>query len=67
MVAGSATGLARGLRILLALEAADGEGNAELGVSRIAELVEREKSQVSRSLKTLDNFGFVDRDPDTRA
>lgn len=36
-----------------------------LGVVRIAELVGREKSQVSRALKTLAGSGFVERDPDT--
>lgn len=33
---------------------------------RIAELLGREKSQVSRALKTLSTRGFVDRDPITR-
>jgi IclR family transcriptional regulator, KDG regulon repressor len=32
---------------------------------RVAELLGREKSQVSRTLKTLAAHGFVDRDPDT--
>ncbi len=36
-----------------------------LGVVRIAELIGREKSQVSRALKTLAESGFVDRDPST--
>jgi IclR family KDG regulon transcriptional repressor len=43
-------------------EAAD---NGGLGVVRIAELLGRQKSQVSRTLKTLAAHGFVDRDPDT--
>lgn len=38
-----------------------------LGVVRISELVGREKSQVSRALKTLAGAGFVERDPDTLA
>lgn len=38
-----------------------------LGVVRIAEFVGREKSQVSRALKTLAGAGFVERDPDTMA
>jgi len=61
-MAESATSLRRGLAILLAL--GDGE---ELGVTRIAELVGREKSQVSRTLQVLSEDGLVDRDPDTRA
>ncbi len=38
-----------------------------LGVVRIAELVAGEKSQVSRTLKTLATLGLVERDPATRA
>ena len=38
-----------------------------LGVTRIAEMLGREKSQVSRTLKMLADFGLVDRDPDTLA
>jgi IclR family transcriptional regulator, KDG regulon repressor len=36
-----------------------------LGVVRLAELVGREKSQVSRALRTLADRGVVERDPDT--
>jgi IclR family KDG regulon transcriptional repressor len=36
-----------------------------LGVMRISELLDREKSQVSRTLKALAGHGFVDRNPDT--
>ena len=36
-------------------------------MTRIAELVGREKSQVSRTLQVLSEDGLVDRDPDTRA
>jgi len=48
----------------MALEAANGKG---LSVTRIAALVGREKSQISRTLKVLGEHGFVDRDPDTLA
>lgn len=51
--------------ILLALggdEALESDG---LGVTRIADLVGREKSQVSRALKALAGTGLVDRDPAT--
>lgn len=49
---------------MLALGSADGKG---LSVTRVAALVGREKTQVSRTLKLLDEYGFVDRDPATRA
>jgi DNA-binding IclR family transcriptional regulator len=59
------TNLRRELAILTVLggeEAVEGGG---LGVVRIAELIGREKSQVSRTLKTLAESGFVDRDATT--
>src|SRR5439155_14164494 len=59
-------GLARGLAVLVAL--ADEPGAREgLGVVRLAELVGGEKSQLSRTLQTLEEHGFVERDPDTLA
>ena len=48
----------------MALGSADGKG---LSVTRIAALVGREKSQISRTLKVLGEHGFVDRDPETLA
>jgi len=63
---GRTSALQRGLAILSVLghqEALDSEG---LGVVRIAELVGREKSQVSRALRTLAAAGFAERDADTR-
>ena len=39
--------------------------NGGLGVVRIAQLIGREKSQVSRALRTLAESGLVDRDPST--
>jgi DNA-binding IclR family transcriptional regulator len=62
MAAEPATSLKRGLAILFALESGD-----ELGVTRIAELVGREKSQVSRTLKVLADQGLVERDPESLA
>ena len=59
--AGAETSLGRGLEILLALGPPDGGA----GVVRIAERVGREKTQVSRALRTLAAYGFVDRDPET--
>jgi DNA-binding IclR family transcriptional regulator len=61
-VAETATSLRRGVAILLALEGGD-----ELGVTRIAELVGREKSQVSRTLRVLADHGLVERDPESLA
>lgn len=57
--------LGRGLEVLCALgepAAADG-----LGVVALAELVGGDKSQLSRTLKTLEEHGFVHRDPETLA
>lgn len=65
MVAETATSLRRGLAILFALEG-DASRDGGLGVTRIAELLGREKSQISRSLKILAQYGLVERDPDTR-
>ena len=59
------TNLRRELAILTILggdEAVEDEG---LGVVRIADLIGREKSQVSRTLKILAESGFVDRDATT--
>jgi len=65
VVAEEATSLRRGLAILFALESGGSAEGHGLGVTRIAELVGREKSQVSRSLKVLAQYGLVDRDPQT--
>jgi DNA-binding IclR family transcriptional regulator len=58
--------LGRGLDALLALStpAAARDG---LGVSQLAELLDADKSQVSRTLAVLDERGFVTRDADTLA
>jgi IclR family KDG regulon transcriptional repressor len=65
MVADQAT-LGRALDILDLLGGDEAAANGGLGVVRIAGLLGREKSQVSRTLRTLSARGFVDRDPDTR-
>lgn len=54
------SGLRRDLEILEALG-----GGGTLGVTRVAALVGREKSQVSRALAGLAEAGLVERDPDT--
>jgi len=61
----TSTSLTRALAILAALgsrEVTQGDG---IGVVRIARLVGREKSQISRALKTLAEAGLVVRDPET--
>lgn len=65
MDAEQATNLGRGLQLLLALGSDEAAQRGGLGVVEIARLVGREKSQVSRALKTLADHGFVDRDPES--
>lgn len=60
----NSTGLGRDLEILEALSRCDASG---AGVTRIASLLGREKTQISRALSTLAEAGFVARDPETRA
>ena len=67
MVAPRATSLRRGTEILIALGSDEAVEHGGLGVVRIAELVGREKSQVSRALSALAANGMVDRDPASRA
>lgn len=57
--------LGRGLEILLVLGGDEAIADGGLGVVRVAELVGREKSQVSRALRTLADLGMVERAPDT--
>src|SRR5918993_5339133 len=59
------TNLRRELAILTVLGGEEAVENGGLGVVRIADLIGREKSQVSRTLKTLAESGFVDRDQST--
>lgn len=60
------SGLRRDLAILEAV-ADETSGRVDtVGVTRVSELVGREKSQVSRALASLAAAGLVDRDPDTR-
>ena len=60
------TSLRRGISVLEALGSDEGLAGG-LGVVRIAELIGQDKSQVSRTLKTLAEHGLVDRDPASRA
>lgn len=66
VVEDSATSLGRGISILVALAGVPA-GESGLGVVRLAELLDQDKSQVSRSLKALARWGLVERDPQTRA
>ena len=61
------TSTRRSLEVLLSLGSDAAIARGGLGVTRIADMLGREKSQVSRTLKTLADFGLVDRDPDTLA
>jgi DNA-binding IclR family transcriptional regulator len=59
------TNLRRELAILTVLGGEEAVQDGGLGVVRIADLIGREKSQVSRTLKILAESGFVDRDAAT--
>jgi IclR family KDG regulon transcriptional repressor len=61
------TSIRRGIEVLLALGTDDALARDGLGVVAISEALDREKSQVSRTLKLLAEYGLVDRDPDTLA
>jgi DNA-binding IclR family transcriptional regulator len=59
------TSIRRAVEVLLALGSEQAIAQGGLGVTRIAESLDREKSQISRTLKILAEHGLVDRDPDT--
>ncbi len=65
MTTQKATSLRRGISILLALASDDADVRDGVGVVRLAELLGHDKSQVSRSLATLSEYGLVERDPRT--
>jgi len=56
----------RGIEALLAL-ASDEALAGGLGVKQMSEMLGRDKSQISRTLQILAEYGLVDRDPDTLA
>src|SRR3954447_16004540 len=66
MAAAGELRLERMIDILTALGEPASTGDSGLGVVRIAELVGREESQVSRALRTLAGTGLVERDAATR-
>lgn len=59
-------GLRRDIALLEALVSADAQAGGGLGVNEIARAVDRDKSQVSRALKSLAEVGVVERDPGSR-
>ena len=62
---GSETTLRRGLDLMFALGEPEAAAEGGLGVVRLAELVGREKGQVSRTLRTLESCEAVERDSRT--
>jgi DNA-binding IclR family transcriptional regulator len=66
-VAERETSIRRGVEALLTLAGEEAAAEGGLGVTRVARMLGREKTQVSRTLATLAEYGLVDRDPDTRA
>lgn len=60
-----ATTLRRGIGLLLRLGSDEAVRAGGLGVTRLAERTGEDKSQVSRTMKTLAATGAVDRDPNT--
>ncbi len=58
----NAAGLSRDLEVLEVLGTAEALSNHGLGVNRVAELTARDKGQISRTLSTLADAGFVQRD-----
>lgn len=61
----ASTGARRVIDILIALGEDENAQRRGIGVVELAREVGREKTQVSRTLKTLAESGLIDRDPDT--
>jgi len=62
-----ATSLRRAIELLLALGGAEALSSGGLGVKRLTDLLDDEKSRVSRTLRTLHEYALVERDPETLA
>ncbi|HZE06949.1 MAG TPA: IclR family transcriptional regulator [Solirubrobacteraceae bacterium] len=60
-----ATSLRRAVALLLALGSDEGLADGGMGVAGLTALLSEEKSRVSRTLQTLQEYGLVERDPDT--
>ena len=56
------SGLRRDLEVLEVLGSHESMQSSGLGVSRVAEMTQRDKGQISRTLATLADTGFVERD-----
>jgi DNA-binding IclR family transcriptional regulator len=67
MTAEKATSLRRAVGLLLALASDEALAGGGMGVTGLTELLGDEKSRVSRTLHTLQEYGLVERDPDTLA
>ncbi|WP_345216987.1 IclR family transcriptional regulator [Georgenia halophila] len=63
---GASGGLRRDVDLLRALASPEARRVGGLGVTRLAEITGREKSQVSRALRALATVGLVARDPESR-
>lgn len=61
------TSIRRGIETFLVVASEDAAERGGLSVTAIAEQLGREKSQVSRALAALADYGLLDRDPDTNA
>lgn len=62
-----ATSLRRGLELLLALGTDEAVRGGGLGVVRLSDIVAGDKGRVSRTLRTLGEYGLVERDEGTLA
>jgi IclR family transcriptional regulator, KDG regulon repressor len=58
------TSIRRGIEVLLSLGSGEAVEQGGMGVTRISEMLGREKSQVSRALKALAEYGLVERNRD---
>jgi IclR family KDG regulon transcriptional repressor len=58
------TSIRRGIEVLLSLGCEEALKDGGMGVTRISEMLGREKSQVSRALKALAEYGLVERNRD---
>jgi DNA-binding IclR family transcriptional regulator len=61
------TSIRRGIETFLVVASEGAAERGGLSVTAIAEQLGREKSQVSRALAALADYGLLDRDPDTNA
>jgi IclR family KDG regulon transcriptional repressor len=62
-----ASSLRRAIELLLALADDEALSSDGLGVQRLAELLAQDKSRVSRTLRTLNEYALVERDAETLA